>query len=113
MDGVVINSRDNAKRMEGKVSMVWSEQKMVNADRHAITDKRHKDSFLDKESLNWEIVLEIYKRSRGDLNGIECLVCGDSAPWIRGFREDHKPKSRCILDYYHLWKKVKERVSLT
>ena len=24
MDGVMINSRDNAKRMEGKVGLVWS-----------------------------------------------------------------------------------------
>jgi len=25
MDGVMINSRDNVKRMEGKVGLVWSE----------------------------------------------------------------------------------------
>ena len=26
MDGVMINSRDNTKRMEGKVGLVWSER---------------------------------------------------------------------------------------
>jgi hypothetical protein len=35
----------------------------------------------------------------------------DDAPWIRGFREAHMPKSRYILDYYHLCKKVKDRLS--
>jgi hypothetical protein len=112
MDGVMINSRDNAKRMEGKVAMVWSEREFVNADTYAIPDKRYMGSFVDMESLNWEIVLELYKRSRGNLDGIECLVRGDGAPWIRGFREDHMPKSRYILDYYHLCEKVKVRVSL-
>lgn len=59
-------------------------------------------SFFDMESLNWEIALELYKRSIGNLDGIECLVREDGAPWIRGFREDHLPRSRYILDYYHL-----------
>jgi len=112
MDGVMINSRDNAKRMEGKVAMVWSERELVNANTYAITDKRYMGSFVDMEILNWGIVLELYKRSRGNLDGIECLVRGDGAPWIRGFREDHMPKSRYILDYYHLCEKVKDRVSL-
>lgn len=112
MDGVMINSRENAKRMEGKVAMVWSERELVNADTHAITDKRYMGSYTDSEALNWEIVLELYKRSRGDLDGIECLVRGDGASWIRGFREEHMSRSRYILDYYHLCQKVKDRMSM-
>ena len=111
MDGVMINSRDNAKRMEGKVAMVWSERELVNADSYAITDKRYMGSFTDSEALDWEIVLELYRRSGGNLDCIECLVRGDGAPWIRGFREEHMPKGRYILDYYHLCKKVRERLS--
>jgi hypothetical protein len=34
------------------------------------------------ESMNWEIVSELYKRSGGNLDGIECFVRGDGAPWI-------------------------------
>jgi len=34
MDGVMINSRDNAKRMEGKVAMVWSERELVRYSCH-------------------------------------------------------------------------------
>ena len=36
------------------------------------------------------------------------LVRGDGASWIKGFREEHFPKSRYILDH-HLCEKVKER----
>jgi hypothetical protein len=32
MDGVMINSRDNGKRMEGKVAIVWSKRELVKAD---------------------------------------------------------------------------------
>lgn len=77
----------------------------------AITDKRYMVSFVDSEALNWEIVLELYKRSGGNLDGIECLVKGDGASWIGGFREEHMPKSRYILDYYHLCQKAKEIIN--
>ena len=110
MDGVMINSRDNLRRMEGKVAMVWSERELSKKDTYAITDKRYMGSFTDSGVLSWEIVSELYKRSGGNLDCIECLIRGDGAPWIRGFREEHMPKGRYILDYYHLCKKVKERL---
>jgi hypothetical protein len=31
MDGVMINSRENARRMEGKVALVWSERELVRS----------------------------------------------------------------------------------
>jgi len=37
------------------------------------------------------------------------IVRGDGASWIKGFREEHFPNSRYILDHHHLCKKVKER----
>lgn len=77
MDGVIINSRNNVKRMEGKVALVWSERELAKADNYAITDKRYMGSFVDMESLNWEIVSELYKRSCGNLDSVECLVRGD------------------------------------
>ena len=52
---------------------------------------------------------EIYKRSGGNLDGVEVLVRGDGASWIKGFREEHLPNSRYILDHHHLCEKVKER----
>jgi hypothetical protein len=55
------------------------------------------------------MVAEIYKRSGGNLDGVEILVRGDGASWINGFRLEHLPKSRYIFDHHHLCEKVKER----
>lgn len=109
MDGVMINSRENAKRMEGKVALVWSERELVKWDTYLLKDKVYIGTFSDLESFKWDMVAEVYKRSGGNLDGVEVLVRGDGAPWIRGFREEHLPKSRYILDHHHLCEKVKER----
>ncbi len=109
MDGVMINSRDNAKRMEGKVGLVWSERELVKEDTYSLTDKRYIGTFADLERFKWDMVAEIYKRSGGNLDGVEVLVRGDGASWINGFRLEHLPKSRYILDHHHLCEKVKER----
>lgn len=109
MDGVMINSRENARRMEGKVALVWSERELVKSETYALTDKLYIGTFTDLERYKWDIVAEVYKRSGGNLDQTEILVRGDGAPWIRGFRSEHLPKSRYILDHHHLCEKVKER----
>jgi len=109
MDGVMINSRDNAKRMEGKVGLVWSERELVKENTYSLTDKRYIGTFTDLERFKWDMVAEIYKRSGGNLDGVEVLVRGDGASWINGFRLEHIPRSRYILDHHHLCEKVKER----
>jgi len=109
MDGVMINSRDNAKRMEGKVGLVWSERELVKEDTYSLTDKCYIGTFADLERFKWDMVAEIYKRSGGNLDGVDVLVRGDGASWINGFRLEHLPKSRYILDHHHLCEKVKER----
>jgi hypothetical protein len=78
--GVMINSRDNAKRMEGKVALVWSERELVKVDTYALTDKLYTGTFADLERFKWDMVAEIYKRSGGNLDGVEVLVRGDGAP---------------------------------
>ncbi len=110
MDGVMINSRDNAKRMEGKVGLIWSERELVKVDTYALTDKLYIGTFTDLERFKWDMVAEIYKRSGGNLDGVDVLVRGDGASWINGFRLEHLPKSRYILDHHHLCEKVKERI---
>jgi predicted nucleic-acid-binding Zn-ribbon protein len=110
MDGVMINSRDNAKRMEGKVGLVWSERELVKENTYSLTDKLYIGTFTDLERFKWDMVAEIYKRSGGNLDGVDVLVRGDGASWINGFRIEHLPKSRYILDHHHLCEKVKERI---
>ena len=108
MDGVMINSRDNAKRMEGKVAVVWAE--LVKSDTYSLTDKRYMGSFTDSERFYWDVTAELYKRSGKKMDDIPSLVRGDGAPFIRGFRENYAPKSRYLLAHHHLCEKLKERL---
>lgn len=110
MDGVMINSRENEKRMEGKVAVIWSDKEQARDDTSAIVDKKYVGSFSDSERFNWDIASEVYKRSGGEMDREGIIVRGDGAQFIKSFREEHLPKSRYILDYYHLNRKVKEEL---
>jgi len=55
MDGVMINSRDNSKRMEGKVGLVWSKRELVKENTYSLVDKRYMGSFSDPESFYWDM----------------------------------------------------------
>jgi hypothetical protein len=105
LDGVMINSRDNIKRMEGKVAVVWSKRELVKADAnketYSLVDKRYMGSFCDPERYYWDMVSEAYRRSGGKIDDVDSLVRGDGAPFIRGFHQKHVPKGRYLLDYYH------------
>jgi len=76
---------------------------------YSLTDKLYIGTFSDLERFKRDMVSEIYKRSGGNLDGVEILVRGDRASWINGFRLEHIPKSRYILAHHHLCEKVKER----
>ena len=110
LDGVMINSRDNEKRMEGKVAVVWSDRELAREETYSLIDKRLFGSFCDSERFYWDIVLELYRRSGGELEEVEALVRGDGAPFIHGFHSKYALLCRYILDYYHLCKKVRDRL---
>jgi hypothetical protein len=110
LDGVMINSRDNKKRMEGKVAIVWSKRELVKEDTYSLVDKRVFGSFCDPERFYWDIVIELHRRSGGRLDEVESYVRGDGAPFIRGFRDKYAFLSRYILDYYHMCRKVRDRL---
>ena len=90
MDGVMINSRDKdsgsrgfplrAKRMEGKVAVIWTKRELVNAYTYALTDKRYMGSFSDPERFYWDVTAELYKRSGGKMDDIPSLVRGEGLP---------------------------------
>jgi hypothetical protein len=94
--------------MVGARALVWSERELVKEATYSLTDKRYTGTFTDLERFKWDMVAEIYKRSGGNLDGVEVLV--DGASWINGFRLEHIPRSRYILDHHHLCEKVKERI---
>jgi len=114
MDGVMINSRDNEKRMEGKVAVVWSKRELVksdaNKDTYSLVDKRYMGSFSDPERFYWDVTAELYKRSGGKIDNVDSFVRGDGAAFIHGFRAKYAPRSRYVLDHYHLCEKLKERI---
>ena len=110
LDGVLINSRENNKRMEGKVAVVWSKRELVKKDTYSLVDKRVMGSFCDSERFYWDIVAELYIRSGGRLDEVEALVRGDGAPFIRGFRNKYALLCKYILDYYHMCRKVRGRL---
>ena len=110
MDGVMINSRDNKKRMEGKVAVVWSNRELVKEDTYSLVDKRYMGSFSDPERFYWDVTAELYKRSGGKMDKVDSFVRGDGAAFIHSFRANYAPKSRYVLDHYHLCEKLKERI---
>ena len=76
-----------------------------------------------RHSSQAAIVLELYRRSGGKLEEIEALVRGDGAPFIHGFHSKYALLlcssimlfyyallCRYILDYYHLCRKVRDRL---
>ena len=110
LDGVMINSRENKKRMEGKVAVVWSSRELVKKDTYCLLDKRLMGSFADSERFYWDIIAELHRRSGGNMDSVEALVRGDGAPFIHGFHSNYALLCKYILDYYHLCKKVRERL---
>ncbi len=74
MDGVMINSRDSSKRMEGKVGLVWSKRELVREDTYSLVDKYYMGSFSDPEGFYWDMTAEVYKRSGGKMDDVESLV---------------------------------------
>jgi hypothetical protein len=110
MDGVMINSRDNSKRMEGKVGLVWSKRELVRENTYSLVDKRYMGSFSDPESFYWAMTAEVYKRSGGKMDDVESLVRGDGATFIHGFHQKYVPMSRYLLDHHHLCEKLKQRI---
>lgn len=110
MDGVMINSRDSKKRMEGKVAVVWSNRELVKKDTYSLVDKRYMGSFSELERFYWDVTSEFYRRSGGQMDDVDSFVRGDGAPFIHGFQSTYAPKSRYILDHYHLCEKLKERI---
>ena len=75
----MINSRDNAKRMGGKLAVVWTNRELVKSDIYALTDKRYMGSFTDSERFYWDVTAELYKRSGGKMDDIPSLARGDGA----------------------------------
>jgi Uncharacterised protein family (UPF0236) len=109
VDGGMVNSWDETQRMEGKAAVLWSKKIKVKG-RNEIMDKLYIGTFNNYEDLVGSIYCDLSSRTGGRINGVELVLRGDGASWIRQIRKDYFPWALCILDWYHLVKKIRERL---
>jgi hypothetical protein len=109
IDGGMVNSWDEASRMEGKAAVIWSKKIGVKR-RNEIVDKFYTGTFNNYEELVERIHYELWTRTGDRMDEVELVLRGDGASWIRQMKKDYFHGALYILDWYHLVKKIRERL---
>ena len=109
LDGGWVPSREQKGGMEGKIGVVASQVDQVGKHgRHRLTKRRYVATFGSAE----EVGLLSYAAAC-DLEATEAtqqVVLGDGADWIKTQATEHFPDAVKILDWPHLWRKVRDAV---
>lgn len=77
--------------------------------RNEIVDKFYTGTFNNYEDLIDRIDYELLSRTGGKKE-VELVLRGDGASWIRQMKKDYFPGALYILDWYHLVKKIRQRL---
>jgi uncharacterized protein UPF0236 len=109
VDGGMVNSWDEANRMEGKAAVIWSKKIKVKGS-NEIVDKFYTGTFNNYEELIERIYCDLWRRTESRTEGVEVVIRGDGANWIRQMKKDYFQGALYILDWYHLVKKIGERL---
>ncbi len=109
VDGGMVNSWDEANRMEGKAAVLWSKKIKVKG-RNEIVDKFYTGTFNNYEELVERVYCDLCRRTESRTEGVEVVIRGDGANWIRQMKKDYFQGALYILDWYHLVKKIGERL---
>jgi hypothetical protein len=113
VDGGMVNSRDDdneqSQRMEGKVVAMWSKKIKVKG-RKEIVDRFYLGTFNSYKQLVGGINDQLWSRCGNRRQEVEIVLRGDGANWIRQMKKDYFHRALYILDWYHLTKKVRERL---
>ena len=109
LDGGMVNSWDEATRMEGKAAVLWSKKIKVKG-RNEIVDKFYTGTFNNYEELVERIYCDLWARTGDKIDRVELVLRGDGASWIRQMKKDYFHGALYILDWYHLVKKINERL---
>ena len=113
VDGGMVNSRDDdneqSQRMEGKVAAIWSKKIKVKG-RKEIVDRFYLGTFNSYKQLVGGINDQLWSRCGSRRQEIEIVLRGDGANWIRQMKKDYFHRALYMLDWYHLTKKVRERL---
>jgi hypothetical protein len=109
LDGGWVPSREQKGGMEGKIGVVASQIDPVGKrGRQRLTKRRYVATFGPAEEVGtlayaapWEL---------GATEASQQVVLGDGAEWIKTQANEHFPDAVKVLDWPHLWRKVRDAV---
>ena len=109
LDGGWVPSREQPGGMEGKIGVVASHIEVVGKrGRHRLTKRRYVATFGSAGELG-----TLAYAAACDLGATEAkqqVVLGDGADWIKTQANEHFPDAVKILDWPHLWRKMRDAV---
>jgi hypothetical protein len=109
LDGGWIPSREQAGGMEGKIGVVASQMDPVGKKgRHRLTKRRYVATFGSAEELGRLTYAAACKLAATEAK--QQVVLGDGADWIKTQADEHFPDAVKILDWPHLWRKVRDAI---
>ncbi len=95
--------------MEGKIGVVASQVEAVGKHgRHRLTKRRYVATFGPAEDvgmLTYAAACEL-----GAIEANQQVVLGDGAEWIKTQAAEHFPDAVKVLDWPHVWRKVRAAV---
>jgi len=104
-----VPSREQAGGMEGKIGVVASQVEPVgNHGRHRLHRRRYVATFGSAEEVG-----RLTYAAACELEATQArqqVVLGDGANWIKTQAEEHFPDAVKILDWPHLWRKIRAAV---
>lgn len=109
LDGGWLPSREQTGGMEGKIGVVASQVEAVGQQgRHRLSQRRSVATFGPAEELGTLTYAAAYEL--GATEAKQQVVLGDGATWIKTQAAAHFPDAIKILDWPHLWRKVRDGV---
>ena len=109
LDGGWVPSREQKGGMEGKIGVVASQMEAVGKHgRHRLSRRRYVATFGAAEEVGQLTYAAAYEL--GATEAERQVVLGDGANWIKTQAEEHFPDAVKILDWPHLWRKIRDAV---
>lgn len=109
LDGGWVPSREQKGGMEGKIGVVASRMEPVGQHgRHRLSRRRYVATFGAAEDVGRLTYAAAYALEAAE--AYHQVVLGDGAAWIKTQAEEHFPDAVKILDWPHLWRKIRGAV---
>ncbi len=109
LDGGWVPSREQKGGMEGKIGVVASQAEAVGKHgRHRLSRRRYVATFGTAEEIGR--LTYAAASTLGATEAKQQVVLGDGADWIKTQAEEHFPDAVKILDWPHLWRKIRDAV---